>query len=260
MEDKKMKAQIASGLDWITATKVGSQYGEEILPLDGIKMGRRITPTRNFTTAYELEPAGLFQATSGKEGVAMLQLTGKDLIAWRKIGWSDMRIMSHINVNRMKFTRMDFAVDIFGIEHALQQVHNRYNQGYVMTRARSVTEYMGDNGGRTIYFGSRKSDKFVRVYDKAKEQNLLSEAWARVELQTRKEQSNILANAMYAATIQDAGKARIADVIKIPSLTWWTDAMQHDTVEFASRAETSMPRREWLDKQVSPTFAKDDWT
>lgn len=63
----------------------------------------------------------------------------------------------------------------------------------------TVTEYVNVKGdaitGRTLYFGSRKSSAFVRIYDKAAEQGVAGH-WVRVEYEFKQETAVRLVNAM----------------------------------------------------------------
>lgn len=61
---------------------------------------------------------------------------------------------------------------------------------------REIVQFKGDNiSGRTIYFGSRKSTSYVRIYDKAAEQGVAGH-WIRVEFEFKQETAMRIVNAI----------------------------------------------------------------
>lgn len=251
-----MSFKIASRLDWITATINGVTAPELIIPLGKIGLGDKINPSRWYDVAYQLEPAGTFQGTHGKTANGLLQLTGTDLHEWRMVGWHDTQIMEYLYSNGARFTRLDFAVDVLGAGSPQDCLALR-EQGMYSGNHRRVEQIKSAVGsGHTVYFGSRQSERYVRVYDKAAEQKLLGEVWTRIELQARKERSDVLAKDMRKATIGSAGRAAIKTVVDFPALFWWANALRADNV-----ALSKIPRRQasvvrWLLDQVAPAFRK----
>ncbi len=100
-----------------------------------------------------------------------------------------------------KFSRMDLAVDdissnFFSARDVLNLVRN--DQYSTRLRAGRIEEGFGSEYGLTIYFGSRKSDLMIRVYDKAAERDakkkaILSEACTRWELELKNEYADKVA-------------------------------------------------------------------
>lgn len=82
-------------------------------------------------------------------------------------------------------TRLDIACDTD--EVTMEMVLAANDAGMLVTRARSVLEMKQHKGsqGSTLYVGSSKSDKMLRMYDKAAEQNVEGIIWTRCELQFR---------------------------------------------------------------------------
>lgn len=82
------------------------------------------------------------------------------------------------------FSRLDIALDLYN--------YNLYDYNIVDLSPRKKAYYY-DRVGRleTAYFGSMGSNKFVRVYNKAREQKIDNMDWWRVELQLRDENIDI---------------------------------------------------------------------
>jgi phage replication initiation protein len=88
-----------------------------------------------------------------------------------------------------RITRWDGAVDDFDGTHSIEWAVNQYHKGGFSTGGnKPFTLQHGDwairNGnGRTFTVGRRKNGKFLRIYEKGKEQGDASSAWVRWELQ-----------------------------------------------------------------------------
>jgi Replication initiation factor len=82
-------------------------------------------------------------------------------------------------------TRLDLAKDYQGGEINLARVWEALNNHASSGTARSFGKIESNNGGFTIYVGSRQSEKFVRIYDKAAESKLSGELWFRFEIETK---------------------------------------------------------------------------
>lgn len=76
------------------------------------------------------------------------------------------------------FSRLDIALDLYN--------YNIYDYNIVDLSPRKKAYYY-DRVGKleTCYFGAMGSDKFIRIYNKAKEQKIDNMDWWRVELQLR---------------------------------------------------------------------------
>lgn len=106
-----------------------------------------------------------------------------------------------------KFTRIDLAIDtdtvhIDVIERACTDIVDGGHEQLV-TRCREVEVQKGLRGskGKTVYVGSRKSDRFVRFYDKAVEQGLEGVQWTRCEIQHGGAKADIAALAIIAGDL-----------------------------------------------------------
>lgn len=101
-----------------------------------------------------------------------------------------------------KCTRIDLAIDtdkvhIDTIEAACTDVAAG-GQETLVTRCQKVDldKSLRGSKGKTIYVGSRNSDRFVRFYDKAVEQGLEGVVWTRCEIQHGGEHANVVAHSI----------------------------------------------------------------
>ena len=181
-------------------------------------------------------------------------------------------------------TRIDIAFDDltsraldFGI------IRDKINKGEIRTKLRSRSEIIVDDGlsGHTLYFGSRKSDYFVRIYDKAAEQNAFGIHWVRVEQVFRHEDAKLLVESFMQQSIKipaqkDTQSAlfTLAAGILMQKLTfvdrretnisrshacgWWTVFLKNAPPLRLSKdavAPSIDNACRWIDRAVMPTLA-----
>jgi phage replication initiation protein len=102
-----------------------------------------------------------------------------------------------------KFSRLDLAVDDRAGKLELEIIRAAAEQGNIVSRYRSIRNdwrhdaSTGELTGTTIYLGSRKSESFVRMYDKALELKAKGQKvvgpWVRVELEMHDKRAQVLA-------------------------------------------------------------------
>lgn len=99
-------------------------------------------------------------------------------------------VVGHVFAIGGHFTRCDLAIDDFQGALDMDVIRQAVISGLVTANFRKVREYnererkTGMLTGRGAYFGSRKSDVFIRIYDKALEQKV-DYHWVRVELEMK---------------------------------------------------------------------------
>ena len=105
----------------------------------------------------------------------------------------------------LNISRIDIALDDKAGSLDLDVIRSKALANEYVSTARTrqtITEYMTHKGdtltGRTIYFGSRKSTAYIRIYDKAVEQGV-SGHWIRVEFEFKQQTAMRIVNTMIAA-------------------------------------------------------------
>lgn len=113
------------------------------------------------------------------------------------------RFLKLLSVHGAKFTRVDFALDDRAGVLSMETMEAALKGGLTVSRARAW-EPRGARpldggpaaGGRTLTLGSRASETYVRIYDKAAEQRSKGRAveghWVRVELETKGKRATAL--------------------------------------------------------------------
>ncbi|QFG01286.1 replication initiation factor domain-containing protein (plasmid) [Psychrobacillus glaciei] len=196
---------------------------------------------------------------------------------------------------RHNFTRVDIAIDdkkdsVINFDKFLRYSEDGhvsslwYKYSLIMERRISDTETLG----RTLYYGSKKSKIFMRVYDKKLEQIKKAKAnqqkkeellkvqneWTRMELVFREERAGMAADYILMSKeigilIRGVLNQYIRFVEPNPNSTnqqkrrwdtapWWQDIIED--VEKIKLSQKKADRRiedmkDWVKKQISPTLA-----
>lgn len=179
-----------------------------------------------------------------------------------------------------QMSRLDVAFDDqapAGEEGAidLEQVVRSIRAGEVVSRYRGFkvdeSGELADPGvtGKTVYFGSAKSDTRIRLYDKARQMGV-PEHWVRAELQARDGKAHELARMIVNAGVGAcAGVLRGLLDFKVPDLAdsnrwrwqtagWWDAflcSVEKVRLTIAKVARTLEDAYAWMERQVAPTLA-----
>lgn len=187
----------------------------------------------------------------------------------------------------VSFTRIDLALDIKDGSIKFTELLKYLNENSVVTRFKKykyiVEKEINEDGqsvlGESIYFGSKASNIFIRIYDKAKQLEQSGE-WIRVEIVYKDDHANALA--LYIAHQMTDKNGELKEVGQLfaetlqnylrfvePSKTdrnkrrWKTAEFWKNIVNTSERLKLSFkgievdPKRseEWIRSQVAPTLA-----
>lgn len=157
-----------------------------------------------------------------------------------------------------KIARLDLAIDlretpidIIGLTRC-QQVKGHEGS------AQKWNLITGSDNGVTLYVGSRKSEKFMRIYNKAAQQKLDGIHWARFELELKAETAREIAAAislMPSGEIPRYVKGLMKGLYN-PGDAVYAAAMDADAVYVGSTKNTSDSTIEWLLNTVAKTLAR----
>lgn len=185
-----------------------------------------------------------------------------------------------------QFSRIDLAVDDIGCKYfSMENLEDLVTQNKVVSKFRSCDPRKpfnlstGEVLGYTLNFGSRRSDIFMRVYDKKLEQNAKLEAkgeplinyeWVRWELELKDDRANevidklisqqnighitigVLSNYFRIINLDDSNRSRC-------SINPIWDKFISDIAPLSlyvqQVAKTLDEKKEWVRRQVMPTIA-----
>ncbi len=132
--------------------------------------------------------------------VVTCEMTGQGCRVFESIGLGDWDFLfSLVASGSITVTRLDPAFDdkdgLIDFQRLIQDTMSKDGDNFdrlVSEYKTALVEYsMPASRGSSIYWGSKRSNSFFRVYDKAKEQHLVDEHWIRFECQLRKEEAHL---------------------------------------------------------------------
>lgn len=150
-------------------------------------------------------------------------------------------------------TRIDLAID-WPKQMYLRALKGAADMGEIVTRARDWNLIEG-RAGTTLYVGSRESEKFLRIYDKAAETGT-DTTWYRIELECKGDFARGV-----ALHVDGNGYDYFGDIIKgfvdWPTMSQWRDATDSPTLlEGIPRPEKRRDTYAWLMAAAAPSLAK----
>lgn len=159
-----------------------------------------------------------------------------------------------------RVTRLDFALDVHTPGADPMDLKRAWDAGQVRTPARTcgdvgMTAPGGIDLGRTVYLGSRSSERVLRVYDKARLEGVEG-VWVRIELECKGDYAHALARSMLAHGIIPAGKTALRQFVAA-DVPWLTEAMESESVPMEPLDDKDTDRRRWYREQILPALARD---
>lgn len=128
----------------------------------------------------------------GQQDTVLIHLYGLGALK-ASAGWEQrlFDFLSNVAI-RPKITRIDLACDDYdGSNISVDWGLNQYHQGgFTWTGAAPNIEQVGNwiaptGKGRTLTIGSRKSGKFLRIYEKGKKEGCSASPWTRFEVEIK---------------------------------------------------------------------------
>ena len=181
----------------------------------------------------------------------------------RTYGLDALSILQNVRSNSRKVSRIDVYADVHNGELDIELLARQsVLDEYLVSSAKS-SRYIreGNEGGEGLYIGTRRSKRFVRIYDKGFEMNLdnyRKGSHLRIELQNNQQHARRVAAML---TDGDSGISMIPIIINsfahFDMEAWRVPMGQVAVSPPPLRGEESSDKRwEWLSKTVAPSIAR----
>lgn len=189
---------------------------------------------------------------------------------------SILRLLDRINASKGKLTRIDIALDDHtGDLIPFRKIKKDIIKGNIVTRWKSSVEFNkrdtdGKILGETISLGSRTSDTYIRIYDKALEQRTEG-VWNRIELEIKKKNAEEVQRILAERTIPAIFKGVLNNYLRIvipnendtnkarwKTRPYWEKIINDiDKIKLSQKAEekTVDETKAWLKRQIAPSLA-----
>jgi len=186
-----------------------------------------------------------------------LTLSSDVLEGLRTILESDGPILDFVSHHKGRASRLDLALDIVEATITPSSLWAEYQAGMARTSTRSnLALTSNERGVETFYIGSRQSDKFLRVYDKALEQKMDDKAWLRLELQCRRLVARSYVSSMVEQkSIRPFINRAITEFCDFPLSAEFREATAQDNADVPTLARKIPHFWRWMETQVIPAMA-----
>lgn len=114
-----------------------------------------------------------------------------------------LELIRTLSDRNFRFTRLDLAIDLKDVKIDIPSLAECEHTGSINSDPVLITKGRKARGGATLYAGSWKSDKFMRIYDKAKERKLDDCLWTRIEVQLAGRTATKIASQMSKMSIEE---------------------------------------------------------
>lgn len=250
-------------VDWLSTTFKGSISDTDARDALSFGFPKRAwtnsTPRFGYSSLL-LHPFGhSIMSNPGRPEMGVhVSFTGRSLKSLSEGSISPIEMLNWSLREGGKCTRIDLAIDVF--DHAIDIVAlaGSARVKEAPGSARKWKFYKGDDGGCTAYIGSRKSDKFLRIYDKAIESGNRERPWTRFELEIKGDSAKVVA-AEFAALPEEERAAYIKGIMKAmfnPIDEFYQELMTAPAVHVKTVKDTDDNTLEWLMNSVAKTLAK----
>ena len=190
-------------IDWITVTFKERDYQDYLFKFFNFPVDEaQKTRNRNFDNGLYFmgisimwnTDSGLVMLNCSGQGCRTLESLNRDCNVWHMlfdIIYDNLVCADKNNQYKVHVSRLDLAYDIFDNPLTIKKINSYISKGKYACLSSSFTNISSfDNFGtditeNCIYVGSPKSDRFLRIYDKALEQGITNHQWIRFEMQSR---------------------------------------------------------------------------
>lgn len=167
---------------------------------------------------------------------------------------SQQTLLERVMLIGARITRIDIACDTQNVSLSLDEIYKALERGEHIGTARTFSQIHSLNGGNTIYVGSRTSDKFVRIYDKAAQQGFTGGAWYRFEFEAKGAIGRAIATVLCKTSDWSSTfRACVTPMVDIPSCGHFRALLPEAGAQIGiPKLEKKTDREKWIEMQVMP--------
>ena len=227
-----------------------------------VNMADNLDPLPNYTHACKIAPAGRidWNVRSETQG-SLVTLSGGDLTDIYTDGITGEYLARFVAKNKwLHASRIDLAADLVGKNRNPTDILDAWRERRIKSHVRSCDQIIGydadrERDGNTVMFGSRKSETFLRIYDKGLESKS-DELWTRIEFELKGDRAKTANNKTAALSVGQVLYALLISFIQVTGVKWWTDAINalpqaKDILKDKRKSDKSNSQK-WLELQALP--------
>lgn len=248
--------------DWLSFTCPSDNglYIENSIPL-GAELGDPDSDAKHgYTRSRRFESGAVIMWSAERTDMGVHVVLSGSALRWIGLNGMDcLKVLYWAKKLGGRVSRIDMAVDVTnsGLTLAMLRKENR-NPYKGKGRTPKYTPVGDDEDGWTLYIGSRTSDKFLRVYDKAKEQGDKTADWKRIEIECKGMVAHYVGDTLASATLNEAytlASTLIRTMVDYP-LICWKQALSSEVVGLSLPKKTERDTIGWLVSACAPALAR----
>lgn len=248
-------------IDWLHVNEPYQPYalmGSFLHKLPNFDRVSPATPRHGYTEGMCNQAGAIVMRNVNRSDMGIhIGYSGKTLNCYRDNGVNPLDLLRwHIGRNG-SVSRIDLAFDIRNTPMRPEKLYNDLVSGSAVSTAKTFNLITGNDGGSTLYVGSRQSEAFLRIYDKGVESGT-GENWIRVELELKSSKARFAAFTMASEPDDKAyqwAQGWLSGFVTFPDTTW-RELMQAERIPLARANKPESDTRKWLLEQVAPAMGK----
>jgi len=214
--------------------------------------GEMVNNAKGYDSAQKLTIGVIhWHSAIASQGVSV-ELSGSSLAAMRAAGVSESFLLHHIADVLAQVSTLDAALDIYNSGGSHRDFITARDDGSLETTARSIGEHAAavKVDGKwipegTVYIGSAKSPRQLKIYNKAREQKQIDKDWIRIEMRWRGRHARAAHIAMLQFGIAPTLRRAILSMVNLRK-DWFTAAMHGDLAEIEPVRRLATDTTKWL--------------
>lgn len=239
---------LSQSVDWIEGTY--HRTDRPILPRELSQEHQECRPFHGYTEAFKFTDGRIELKNPSRPDMGVhIQWSG-DALRQTPLPASDL--CKYLYSSDFIFTRIDFAIDAYNFDLRPQDATIHIENRAVSTRAKKFPTICDVRaGGYTQYIGTKASEVYCRIYDKAAELGVQQD-YTRVEYVVRGQRAQKAA----ATVIRNADfRPLVLGFVRFQEWKEWKEIMGADVVTIPTEQKPSATEQ-WLLRQCAPALAR----
>lgn len=224
----------------------------------------RVLPMAGYPVTFDLLYASAHVDPNRPEQKIGVRMSGQNMGAYRDLGGTEGRLLEFYSKVGGKCSRIDIAFDLLDYGIDILRIYKDWETGKVKSNARTVqpfTKATRNTDGTiskasTLYFGSRESEMFVRIYEKGKQLNTDLD-WVRVELEIKGDKASAVCEDIARMGVAAVGKQLLRGYFSKVPYKFWSDLVYGESVELTPVGRKMTAHDAWLLNVIIPMLRED---
>jgi len=225
--------------------------------------GEMLPNAKGYDSAMQLSIGVIHWHTKlASQGISV-ELSGSGLAQSRKAGVLDLDILTHIHAVLGHVSTMDSAIDVYNHDAYFGDILMLDELGSLETTVREVGQYkknkrtkQGSVNDGTVYVGSPKSPRQIKIYDKASEQGKIGADWTRIEMRWRGKHARAAHRAMMQFGIASVTQKAVRSMLNA-DIEWFQEAITGGVAEIEPVRRPDTNTVDWLIDFVNPIIQRE---